>query len=101
LGRNSWLSGTASWVYQAATKYILGVKPTYQGIEINPCIPSKWDGYSVKRKYRNATYAIEVKNPGHVNKGVKSVEVDGKKIKGTILPIFMDEKTHKVVVVLG
>ncbi len=101
LGRNSWLSGTASWVYQAGMKFILGVRPTYSGMEINPCIPSEWDGYGVKRKYRGATYSIDVKNPGHLNKGVKTIEVDGKKIKGTVVPIFSDGKTHKITVVMG
>ena len=69
LGRNGWLSGTASWCYQAGVKYILGVMPTYAGLEINPCIPQKWDGFEVTRQFRNATYHIDVKNPSHVSEG--------------------------------
>jgi len=56
LARNSWLSGTSSWTYQAATKYILGILPTYQGLQINPCIPNDWPGFSVTRLFRGVKY---------------------------------------------
>ena len=101
LARNSWLTGTASWIYQAATQYILGIMPTYEGLQINPCIPGKWDGFRVTRVFRDAVYQIEVKNPDHICKGVKSVKVDGQEIRGKILPIFGDRKTHRVEVVMG
>ncbi|MDH4136679.1 MAG: glycosyl transferase, partial [Anaerolineae bacterium] len=101
LARNSWLSGTASWAYQAGIQYILGIRPIYEGLEINPCVPGKWDGFRVTRKFRNAVYQIEVKNPDHVRKEVKSVRVDGKEIKGNIVPVFGDDKTHQVEVIMG
>jgi cellobiose phosphorylase len=101
LARNSWLTGTASWIYQAATQYILGIMPTYGGLQIDPCIPSEWDGFRVTREFRNATYEIEVKNPDRVCKGVKSVRVDGGAIQGNILPILGDGKTHLVEVIMG
>ncbi|MDD5457426.1 MAG: glycosyl transferase [Candidatus Margulisbacteria bacterium] len=101
LGRNSWLSGTASWTYQAATKYILGILPTHFGLQIDPCIPESWDGFKVNRIYRSCSYQINIKNPKHVCRNVASVKIDGKKIKGNILPIFDDKKEHKVEVVLG
>lgn len=101
LGRNSWLSGTASWTYQAATKHILGVQPTYTGLAVNPCIPKEWSGFSVKRVFRGATYIINVKNPKGVNQGVKSMDVDGKPIVGNIAPFFNDKKEHLVEVTLG
>jgi cellobiose phosphorylase len=101
LARNSWLSGTAPWAYQAGTQYILGVKPTYEGLQINPCIPRTWDGFKVTREFRNAVYQIEVKNPDHVCKGVKSVQVDGKEIAGNVMPVFGDCKTHQVEVTMG
>jgi len=100
LGRNSWLSGTASWMYQAATKFILGILPIYDGIIINPCIPDFWDGFKATKYYRNATYNIEVKNENHVCKGVKELIVDGKKLEGNKVPIFNDGKTHQVKVLL-
>ncbi|HLF25009.1 MAG TPA: glycosyl transferase [Anaerolineae bacterium] len=101
LARNSWLTGTASWVYQAGTKHILGVRPTYTGLRVEPCIPHTWDGFKVTRRFRNAVYRIEVQNPEYVCQGVKSVLVDGRSISGSTLPLFEDGLTHHVLVVLG
>jgi cellobiose phosphorylase len=101
LARNSWLSGTASWAYQAGAQYILGVRPTYEGLQISPCIPGQWEGFKVTRQFRNAVYQIEVKNPGHVCKGVKSVKVDGGGIEGNIVPPFGDGKVHQIEVIMG
>jgi cellobiose phosphorylase len=100
LARNSWLSGTASWMYQAGTQYILGIQATYQGLRINPCIPAAWDEFRVTRQYRGATYHIRVQNPDHVNSGVRSVRVDGEWIAGNVAPVY-GEGTHEVEVVLG
>ncbi len=101
LGRNSWLSGTSSWVYQAATKYILGIQAEYEGLSINPCIPSDWEGFTVKRNFRNAAYNIEVKKPKGICKGVKEISVDGKKLQNCLIPIFGDNKVHDVKVIMG
>ncbi|MFC1996379.1 GH36-type glycosyl hydrolase domain-containing protein [Chloroflexota bacterium] len=101
LGRNSWLSGTASWSYQAATKYILGIRPTYQGLLIDPCIPKDWLGFKATRHFRGATYKIEVKNPNNISKGITTIKVDETKISGNIIPLYKDGKIHKVQVVLG
>jgi len=101
LARNSWLSGTSSWTYQAATKYILGIMPQHDGLEINPCIPQEWDGFKAVRKFRGATYTIAVHNPEHVSKGVVSVVVDGVAIDGNVLPIFGDGKEHSAEIVMG
>jgi cellobiose phosphorylase len=101
LARNSWLSGTASWCYQAGTQYILGVRPTYDGLLVDPCIPRAWDGFKVTRHFRGAVYQITVRNPDHVCKGVKSVAVDGDAIEGNVVPIFDAGATHKVEVVMG
>ncbi|WP_018606740.1 GH36-type glycosyl hydrolase domain-containing protein [Uliginosibacterium gangwonense] len=100
LGRNSWLSGTSSWTYQAATRHILGLQPSYRGLEINPCIPSTWEGFSATRKFRGAIYEIEVRNPHHVCKGIQSITVDGSPITGSTLPL-LGEGRHQVVVTLG
>ena len=101
LARNSWLSGTASWAYRAATQYILGTRPAHNGLVVDPCIPNGWHGFRVTRKFRGATYQIDVKNPSHVSKGVKSVWVDGKAISGGAVPAFGDGETHSVEVVMG
>ena len=99
--KNSWLTGTAAWNFYVISNYILGVKPDWDGLKIDPCVPHTWDGYEVSRKFRGATYAIAIKNPDHVCRGVKSVTVDGKAIDGNVLPAFGDGKTHQVEVILG
>lgn len=77
LARNSWLSGTASWMYQTGTQWILGIRADYEGLRIDPCIPSEWDGFEATRKYRGAIYHISVTNPKHVCKGVEKITVNG------------------------
>ena len=99
--KNSWLTGTAAWNYVAITQFILGVRPDYDGLIIDPCIPSEWDGYRVKREFRNAAYDIKVSNPNHVSKGIKQIKVDGREIEGNKVPIFNDNKIHEVEVILG
>jgi N,N'-diacetylchitobiose phosphorylase len=84
--RHPWLTGTAAWFYTAVTKYILGIQPTYKGLEIDPCIPSDWKEFEVIRKWRGATYKIKVNNAAAVEKGIKSVSLNGKKIEG-IIPV--------------
>ena len=101
LARNSWLSGTSSWTYQAATKYILGIKPKHEGLEINPCIPESWSGFTGTRKFRNATYEIRVKNPEHISKGVAKTIVDGKEHNSNTVPVFNDGKIHKIEILMG
>lgn len=101
LARNSWLTGTASWAYQAAVQYILGIKPTYKGLKINPCIPPNWQNFSIKRNFRKAEYHITFDNPDSVCAGIKSIELDNQFIESNILPIFSDNKIHDVKVTLG
>ena len=99
--KNSWLTGTAAWNFYVISNYILGVKPDWDGLKIDPCIPHTWDGYQISRRFRGAVYEIEIKNPAHVCRGVQSVTVDGQAIQGNVLPVFGDGRTHKAVVVLG
>ena len=99
--KNSWLTGTAAWNFYALTQYILGIRPEYDGLLIDPCIPKDWDGFSVQRKFRDAVYKITVQNPQHVSKGVREILIDGKKLDGNILPVFGDGKSHNVEVVMG
>ena len=68
-GKNSWLTGTAAWNWYAVTQFILGIKPDYDGLVIDPCIPSHWKGYTVRRKFRDAEYIVRVSNPGGRCKG--------------------------------
>jgi cellobiose phosphorylase len=99
--KNSWLTGTAAWNFVAITQYILGIRADYDGLIIDPCISSDWEGYEVSRKFRNAIYNIKVYNPDKVSKGIKILKVDDKEIKGNKVPIFGDGKTHRVEVTLG
>jgi len=101
LARNSWLSGTASWVYQAATKHILGIQPGYDGLVIDPCIPSAWDEVTVTRRFRGSIYRIKISNPGHVKKGVASMVVNGQPVEGNVVEIFSDGRDVTVDVKLG
>ena len=98
--RHPWLTGSASWFYTAATRYILGIRPEYDGLVIDPCIPSEWDEFEVVRKWRGATYRIKVTNPDHVEKGVKSISFNGKEISGKI-PIQEPESESTIEVILG
>ena len=99
--KNSWLTGTAAWNYAAITQHILGIRPAFNGLLIDPCIPTKWDGFKVKRKFRGYTLNIEVTNPNHVSKGVKEITIDGDKIEGAIIPVLEKGKEYQVVVTLG
>ncbi len=99
--KNSWLTGTAAWNFVVISQNILGIKPDYNGLMIDPCIPSDWDGYKVSRKFRNATFEISITNPNHVSKGVKKLVLDGKEIDGNIIPVLDDGKVHNVEVVMG
>jgi cellobiose phosphorylase len=101
LARNSWLTGTAAWVYQAATQWLLGVRPTYHGLRIDPCIPRAWERFTILRRYRGAGYDIHVENPGHVCRGIKSIVVDSEHRSGDLVPTFDDGRTHMVLATLG
>ncbi len=67
--RHPWLTGSAGWAYFASSHYILGIRPDYEGLVIDPCIPSEWDGFKVERQIRGAKYNITVLNPNHLEKG--------------------------------
>ena len=100
-GKNSWLTGTAAWNMVAISQYILGVQPDFDGLKIDPSIPSAWDGFKITRKFRENTYNITVKNPDHICKGIKSVTVDGTKINGNVLPVFEAGSAHEVEIIMG
>lgn len=100
-GKNSWLTGSACWNFVAVSQHILGIRADYDGLLVDPCIPDTWKGFEAKRKFRESNYYITVRNPEGVCKGVKSVTVDGKKIKGNVIPPFDDRKDHHVEVIMG
>ncbi len=98
-GKNSWLTGTAAWMWYTVSEFILGIKPSYDGLTIDPCLPTSAKEYEVCRKFRGAEYIIKVKNPKGVNKGVRSLLLDGQRMEGNTAPF--SEGRHTVEVVMG
>lgn len=102
LAQNPWLTGTAGWMYTAVTKYVLGIRPGLDGLLVDPSIPRDWDGFTVRRVWRGATYRIAVANPAHVSHGVASVVVDGVVLDpGARVPAAPAGSTVEVSVTLG
>jgi cellobiose phosphorylase len=83
--KNSWLTGTAAWNFYAATQYILGIRPTLDGLRVAPVIPTKWTGFRMVRKYRGVTYRIAVQRIGKGN--AVSLTVNGKAVPGDLIPL--------------
>lgn len=99
--KNSWLTGTAAWTFFNVSQYLLGIRPQYDGLMVNPCIPADFSGFTVTRKFRGDTYVINVDNSAKAMKGVKSMTLDGKEISGNVLPVCGDGKVHQVTVIMG
>ncbi len=99
--KNSWLTGTAAWTFVAATQGILGIRPGYDGLEVNPCIPPDWPGFRARRNFRGATYDITVTNPRGVSKGVARMTLDGRPVEGNVPPVLPPGTTAKVEIELG
>jgi len=107
-GEFQWNLGEgAAWMWEAYVGYILGVRPTFDGLLIDPHIPSSWDGYTVKKRFRGSTYMIEVRNPKHRSGGITTLLVDGKKTGGQLLHIPGGDpranppgRIHQIIVIL-
>ena len=95
-GKNSWLTGTAGWNWLTITQYILGIRPTYDGLEIDPCIPATLKEYTVHRELRDASFDITVKNPNGRQSGVSRVVLDGSPVEGTIIKATPGHHTVEV-----
>lgn len=98
-GSNSWLTGTASWMYFAATQYILGFRPDYDGIVIDPCIPSVWDGFTMTRKYRGIVCKLNVKKSNSGNTRVNKLTVNGNEIEGNFISYSLIKDSTDVEIV--
>ena len=99
--KNSWLTGTAAWTFVNISQYILGVYPTHKGLSVDPCIPKDFGDFEITRKFREGTYNIKVVNPNNVEKGIKSITVDGTAIDGCVIPYVEGKETYDVVVTMG
>jgi cellobiose phosphorylase len=83
--KNSWLSGTAAWNYVAITQWILGIRPTYRGLQVAPVIPKNWPGFETIRVFRGVTYQIRVERTGPGN--TVALTVDGQPVDGDVVPL--------------
>ncbi len=99
--KNSWLTGTAAWTFVNVSQHILGVYPTHKGLSIDPCVPDGFGDFTLTRKFREGTYHIQVVNPHNVEKGVKSLTVDGQAVEGCVVPYVAGKKEYDVVVTMG
>lgn len=100
-GEFSWITGTASWMWKVCLDWILGLRAEVKGLLVDPCVPPDWDSFRVVRRFRRATYHIEVLNPEGVSTGVKEVLIDGEKHDSHLLPVYPAGETHEVTVTMG
>lgn len=98
--KNSWLTGTAAWTFTNISQYILGIRPEFEGLCIDPCIPEAFEGFKVTRRFRNAIYHITVDNSAHSQKGIKKLIVNGKEINGNIIVYDKDIKEYEVMAIM-
>ncbi|MHB1458321.1 MAG: GH36-type glycosyl hydrolase domain-containing protein [Armatimonadota bacterium] len=96
---HSWLTGSGVWMLRDGIDYMLGVRPTYEGLVVDPCIPADWDGYTISRKFRSAVYCIKVANPHHIQHGKVSMIADGIPVQGNVLPLYVGG-THQIEVLM-
>lgn len=101
ISRIPWLSGSAAWTYYAITQYILGVKPEYEGLRIDPCIPSGWKEFTVKRIFRGKSFDIKVKNENAKQKGIKKIILNGEEIHGNLITDAKMKDHNEVMVIMG
>jgi cellobiose phosphorylase len=93
--KNSWLTGTAAWNYFAVTQWILGIRTSYQGLQIEPVVPKDWKGFRATRKFRGVTYNIEVQRRGNGN--AVALSVDGVAVKSNVVPVPTDGRKQVAV----
>ncbi|WP_434223511.1 GH36-type glycosyl hydrolase domain-containing protein [Fervidobacterium gondwanense] len=95
----TWYTGSAQWLHRVAPHWILGIRPNYGYLDIDPVIPSNWSGFTYKRYFGNTLYTVLVKNPNNVSYGVKKLLLDGEEVEK--VPILKDGREHTVEVILG
>jgi cellobiose phosphorylase len=100
-GQFAWNTGTAPWMWQAATEWILGARREFDGLFIDPCLPPHFKKCKITRPFRGDVYEITIENPDGVEKGVLKIELDGVEIKNQLIKPFQDGKRHQVNVLMG
>jgi len=99
--RVPWLSGSAAWSYFTATQHILGLRPEYEGLRIDPCIPSSWEGFNATRIFRGKKIDVEMRNPRHIEKGIQSLTLNGESLEGNLLPADKLADENQVIAEMG
>ena len=99
--KNSWLTGTAAWSFYTISQGILGVKPDYDGLRVDPCLPKELTDLRLVRKFRGSTYNIHIVNRAGDEKGKLTLTVDGKALDGDVIPADAAPATHEVEAVLA
>ena len=97
--RHPFMTGSSGWAYYAATQYILGIRPDFDSLTVDPCVPADWREFTVHRRWRGAVYHIHVTNPRGVEKGVASLTVDGRLVEA--LPVLPAGTECHVEAVMG
>jgi len=97
----TWYTGSAAWYVVVVLNWMLGIRPTREGLLIDPVIPKKWNGFKVKRLFRGSVYEFTVENPKHISSGVAKMTVNGKIQQGSFIKPIKAKGPHKVHVVLG
>ncbi|MCI1209594.1 MAG: N,N'-diacetylchitobiose phosphorylase [Treponema sp.] len=99
--RTSWLSGAATWSYYSITQYLLGIRPLYDGMLVDPCIPHSWKSFTVVRRWRGKELSIKVENPSGVCKGVEQLTLNGEKLAGAVIPADRLYSKNEIIAVMG
>jgi len=97
----TWYTGAAGWMYRIMVQNILGVRREGATLRIEPCIPRAWKDFDMVLRFNGAVYQVRVENPDRVNRGVKSIELDGHQLSDGVVPLAEESGTHQVRVVLG
>jgi N,N'-diacetylchitobiose phosphorylase len=97
--RHPFMTGSGGWSYFSTTRYMLGIRPGYDRLIIDPCVPAEWKAFSITRRWRGATYEIEVENPDGAMKGVKQIYLNGNAVHA--IPAMAAGTVNKVRIVMG
>ena len=97
--RHPFMTGSGGWSYYSATRYMLGIRPEFDALTVDPCIPKAWDCFRAQRIFRGALYRIEVQNPEHVSRGVRRILVDGEETDR--IPVMEQGSETTVTVIMG
>ena len=97
----TWYTGSAGWLYRVALETLLGFQPQGNALHLEPCIAAAWTDYEITFRHRTATYHLVVRNPRHVERGVKTISVDGKLESNRSIALVDDGRQHEIEVELG